>query len=176
MSGPAKNGATVKKKGKPGAPIEYITPPNVLKAKLRSAVTSIEDPVAKAEKALNQLAPQMGNWIKQEIQELDSLRKAYHAKPNDQTAEALHDGALNIKGLAPTCGNDTAARFAASLCHMLADAPEGTKHDAGLIDAHVDAIRATAAASASANAAVAEALAQELESKVELLVGDASAA
>ncbi len=175
MSGPAKNGATVKKKGKPGAPIEYITPPNVLKAKLRSAVTSIEDPVAKAEKALTQLGPQMGDWIKQEIQELDKLRKAYKAEPNNETADALHDGSLNIKGLAPTCGNDTAARFAASLCRMLADAPEGTTHDAGLIDAHVDAIRATAAGG-GANEKVAEALAQELESKVELLVGDASAA
>lgn len=169
--GPSVKTVSKKPKGAPKAPIEYITPPNVLKAKLRSPMPQVTDPIAAAEKALQKMQPEFDGWMEQEIAKLHTLRQKF-AKNSDsaEAAEELCNAALNIKGLAPTFGNRTAQRFADSLCQFMEKAPGAAAKNIDLVNAHVDAIRAAMTPALKNSDETADALAEELEASVRALL------
>ena len=102
-----------------------------------------DDPVARAEKALAELAPQFADWMNQECERLDLARHAVKAKGFiKQTHSDLFHAAHDIKGEAATFGFPALAEAANSLCRLIEHTPDMRKIPLSLVDQHVDAVRA----------------------------------
>lgn len=145
---------------------EVINPPN----KLRKAVTAVaaadpkDDPVARAEHALAQLAGEFSSWMHIECERLDAARRDIRAKGfTKATREALFHAAHDIKGEAATFGYPAAASPADSLCRLLEHTPDLARIPLTLLDQHVDAVRAIVRETSRPNiAAIATALTNRL--------------
>ena len=124
---------------------EIITPEN----KLRKAVSKKprmagdEDPVARAERALEDLSSEFSIWMESECERLDQARRTV-AKVgfNKVTTEALFHAAHDIKGESATFGYPAVAAAADSLCRLIEHTPAAHRIPVTLIDQHVDAVRA----------------------------------
>jgi hypothetical protein len=124
---------------------EMITPPNPL----RMAVSRVnpndvyDDPVERAEKALETLASEFSSWMDAECDRLDAARREVKLKGFIKaTHEALFHAAHDIKGEAATFGFPFVAASADSLCRLIEHTPDMTRIPITLIDQHVDAVRA----------------------------------
>ncbi len=124
---------------------EVITPVN----KLRKAIThrppapGDEDPVARAENALTELAGEFESWMDSECERLDKARKAIgEIGFNDATRDDLFHAAHDIKGEAATFGYPAVASAADSLCRLIEFSPDISKIPFQLVEQHVDAVRA----------------------------------
>jgi len=124
---------------------EVITPEN----KLRKAVSTRpylpteDDPVVRAEKALNELSHEFVNWMDQECDRLDKARRAVAQDGfNDVTRLGLFHAAHDLKGQAATFGFPAVASAADSLCRLIELTPDAKRIPSVLVDQHVDAVRA----------------------------------
>jgi HPt (histidine-containing phosphotransfer) domain-containing protein len=121
-----------------------ITQPNPLRKVLRRvAEKDLDDPVARAEKALAGLSGEFKNWM---TIESDRLAAAHAAILKDGftsvTSEELFRAAHDIKGDAATFGFPSAGAAADSLCRIIEHAPNLAKVPAPLIAHHINAIQA----------------------------------
>jgi chemotaxis protein histidine kinase CheA len=121
-----------------------ITQPNPLRKVLRRvAEKDLDDPVARAEKALAGLSGEFKNWM---TIESDRLAAAHAAVLKDGftnvTCEELFRAAHDIKGDAATFGFPSAGAAADSLCRIIEHAPNLAKVPAPLIAHHINAIQA----------------------------------
>jgi HPt (histidine-containing phosphotransfer) domain-containing protein len=122
---------------------EVITPPNKLRKALTLAAEAGDDPVARAEQALAQLAGEFSTWMNSECERLDAARHAVDEQGfTPKTREALFHAAHDIKGQGATFGYPTVAGAAESLCRLIEHSPDLTQVPISLVDQHVDAIRA----------------------------------
>ncbi|MBR0753370.1 Hpt domain-containing protein [Bradyrhizobium jicamae] len=138
-------------KDKPGA-IEVknfdthfvITQPNPLrKMLLRVPDSTLDDPVARAEKALEGLSGEFKTWMAVEADRLSAAHAAVKRDGfNDDTREELFRAAHDIKGDAATFGYPSAAAAADSLCRIIEHAPDLDAVPADLIGHHINAIQA----------------------------------
>lgn len=124
---------------------EVIKPEN----KLRKAVSDTpfipgeDDPVARAERALAELAGEFGSMMDDECDRLDKARRAVLANGfTKATKENLFHAAHDIKGEAATFGYPAVAAAADSLCRLIEYTPDATRIPPKLVDQHVDAVRA----------------------------------
>jgi HPt (histidine-containing phosphotransfer) domain-containing protein len=121
-----------------------ITQPNpLLKVLLRVPESDLDDPVARAEKALAGLSGEFKNWMTIEADRLSAaqasiLRDGF----TDDNREELFRAAHDIKGDAATFGFPSAAAAAESLCRIIEHAPELEEVPPGLIAHHIDAVQA----------------------------------
>jgi chemotaxis protein histidine kinase CheA len=121
-----------------------ITQPNPLRKVLRRvAEKDLDDPVARAEKALAGLSGEFKNWM---TIESDRLAAAYAAVLKDGftnvTCEELFRAAHDIKGDAATFGFPSAGAAADSLCRIIEHAPNLARVPSALITHHINAIQA----------------------------------
>jgi chemotaxis protein histidine kinase CheA len=125
---------------------EVILPSNKLKKavqKLKPDAKLDFDPVAQAEAALAELAGDFRQWMEQEVVRLDTARHAVRASGfNQGTRDALFLAAHDIKGQATTFGFPLVTPVADSLCRLIEHTPEMERIPMGLVDQHVDAVRA----------------------------------
>src|SRR5580693_6951838 len=101
---------------------EVIVVPNRLKKAVRVVVAGAadSDPVAAAEKALEELSTQFERWMGDECEQLDRARQRVHAEGfTDVARQSLFRAAHDIKGHATTFGFPTAADVAESLCRLI---------------------------------------------------------
>ena len=138
-------------KAKPGdieiktfADHHVITQPNPLRTVLRRVPEEdLDDPVARAEKALADLSGEFKNWM---VIESDRLAAAHAAVLKDGFTDATRDelfrAAHDIKGDAATFGFPSAGAAAESLCRIIEHAPELAKVPSELIAHHINAIQA----------------------------------
>jgi chemotaxis protein histidine kinase CheA len=123
---------------------QVIRQPNPLKrAVKRVAETERDDPVARAEKALEGLSDEFEVWMRKECERLAAahatiLKSGLSPASRDELFRAAHD----IKGDAATFGYPLAAAAADSLCRLMEHAPDFTKVPNELIAHHVNAIQA----------------------------------
>jgi HPt (histidine-containing phosphotransfer) domain-containing protein len=121
-----------------------ITQPNPLRKVLRRvAERDLDDPVARAEKALAGLSSEFKNWMAIEADRL-STAHAVILKDGftDLTRNELFRAAHDIKGDAATFGYPSAGAAAESLCRIIEHAPDLAKVPADLIAHHINAIQA----------------------------------
>src|SRR5881394_3638460 len=120
-----------------------ITQPNPLRKVLRRVPESdLDDPVARAEKALAGLAGEFKNWMAIEADRLSAAHAAIVMDGfNEATREELFRAAHDIKGDAATFGFPSAGAAAESLCRIIEHAPELEKVPADLITHHINAIQ-----------------------------------
>jgi len=121
---------------------EVITPPNHFKRVVSRAVDG-DDPVARAEAALAQLAPEFSDWMTDECDKLDRARHgAREAGMAAPQRDALFRAAHDIKGQAATLGFPLVAAIAESLCLLIDESHDPRRIPPALVDQHVDAVRA----------------------------------
>ena len=121
-----------------------ITQPNPLgKVLLRVHESDLDDPVARAEKALADLSGEFKTWMTIEADRLSAAHAAVlrHGFTDDITEE-LFRAAHDIKGDAATFGFPSAAAAAESLCRIIEHAPELEEVSPDLITHHIDAVQA----------------------------------
>jgi HPt (histidine-containing phosphotransfer) domain-containing protein len=121
-----------------------ITQPNPLRKVLRRvAEKDLDDPVARAEKALAGLSGEFKNWM---TIEADRLSTAYavilKTGFTDITRAELFRAAHDIKGDAATFGYPSAGAAAESLCRIIEHAPDLDRVPPALIAHHINAIQA----------------------------------
>ncbi len=142
-----------------------ITQPNPLRRVLRRVEEKdLDDPVARAEKALAGLSGEFKDWM---AIECDRLAAAHTAILKDgfttDTSQELFRAAHDIKGDAATFGFPTAGAAAESLCRIIEHAPDLERVPAELIAHHINAIQAIVRENASiGNAGMAAALSKKL--------------
>jgi len=121
-----------------------ITQPNPLRKVLRRvAEEDLDDPVARAEKALENLSSEFKNWMTVEADRLSAahaaiLHEGFTAWTRGELFRAAHD----IKGDAATFGYPSAGAAAESLCRIIEHAPDLDKVPSDLITHHINAIQA----------------------------------
>src|ERR1700753_2575776 len=115
-----------------------ITQPNPLRKVLRrGADDDIDDPVARAEKALSHLSREFKDWMVIESGRLSAayatiLEYGFTEPARDELFRAAHD----IKGDAVTFGFSPAGAVAESLCRIIEHAPDLSRVPGELSDAH----------------------------------------
>src|SRR5947207_11605080 len=121
-----------------------ITQPNPLRKVLRRVPESdLDDPVARAEKALAGLSGEFKNWMAIEADRLSAAHAAILKDGlTDATREELFRAAHDSKGDAATFGYPSAAAAADSLCRIIEHAPELARVPSNLIAHHINAIQA----------------------------------
>jgi HPt (histidine-containing phosphotransfer) domain-containing protein len=121
-----------------------ITQPNPLRKVLRRVGDKdLDDPVARAEKALASLSGEFKNWMAIETDRLAAahavvLKDGFTAANRDELFRAAHD----IKGDAATFGYPAAGAAAESLCRIIEHAPDLSQVPDHLIEHHINAIQA----------------------------------
>ena len=121
-----------------------IKQPNPLRKVLRRvADDDRDDPVARAEKALEGLSSEFNKWM---VIEADRLSAAWDAIcidgfDNERRGE-LFRAAHDIKGDAVTFGFPSAGAAANSLCRIIEHAPDLAKVPSDLIMHHINAVQA----------------------------------
>jgi HPt (histidine-containing phosphotransfer) domain-containing protein len=121
-----------------------ITQPNPLQNVLRRvAEQDLDDPVARAEKALAGLSGEFKNWMGIEADRLSAahaaiLRNGFTKLAREELFRAAHD----IQGDAATFGYPSAGAAAESLCRIIEHAPDLDTVPSDLIAHHINAIQA----------------------------------
>jgi HPt (histidine-containing phosphotransfer) domain-containing protein len=121
-----------------------ITQPNPLRKVLRHVPEKeLDDPVARAEKALADLSGEFKSWMLVEAERLSAAHAAVLKEGfTDRNCEELFRAAHDIKGDAATFGYPAAAAAAESLCRLIEHAPDLDKVPPELITHHINAIQA----------------------------------
>jgi chemotaxis protein histidine kinase CheA len=142
-----------------------ITQPNPLRRVLRRVdEKDLDDPVARAEKALAGLSGEFKDWMAIECDRLAAahatiLRNGFTTDTSQELFRAAHD----IKGDAATFGFPTAGAAAESLCRIIEHAPDLERVPTELIAHHINAIQAIVRENAGiTNAGMAAALSKKL--------------
>ena len=121
-----------------------IMQPNPLRKVLRRVVDEdLDDPVARAEKALADLSDEFKTWMAIESDRLAAahaaiLKDGFSSASRDELFRAAHD----IKGDAATFGFPSAGAAAESLCRIIEHAPDLARVPSELIAYHINAIQA----------------------------------
>jgi chemotaxis protein histidine kinase CheA len=121
-----------------------ITQSNPLSKVLRRvAERDLDDPVARAEKALAGLSGEFKQWMRIEADRLSVAHAAILKNGfTDAACEELFRAAHDIKGDAATFGYPSAGAAADSLCRIIEHAPELDHVPSNLIVHHINAIQA----------------------------------
>ncbi len=134
------------KRGTASSDHEVIQPTNDLRRKVREVPlrSPDDDPVRRAEAALNALSRHFEDWMEAEVSLVAESRDRWAAaglsagEPREAFFRAVHD----VKGQATTLGYPLAARAAASLCLLIERTSPEAPPPLALIDSHVEGIRA----------------------------------
>ena len=124
---------------------QMIQVPNTLRLKGGGRLGSI-DPAAsaKAEAALKSLSGNFAEWLADEVAKLDASRQRVRAEGlTAEAAENLYLRAHDLKGLGATYDYPIVTRIAGSLCKLIDDPGKRTQAPMSLVDAHIDAIKAS---------------------------------
>jgi chemotaxis protein histidine kinase CheA len=125
---------------------EVFHPPHRLRKALSTsgrAATMDLGAIARAEKALAELATEFSAWMRNEIRVLDAAREILRERGiSDDTFAALFRAAHDIKGEAATFGYPLAGLIAGSLCRLMDETTDPATLPLLIVDQHVDAIRA----------------------------------
>jgi HPt (histidine-containing phosphotransfer) domain-containing protein len=123
---------------------QLITQPNPLRQVLvRVPESDLDDPVARAEKALEGLSGEFKNWMTIEADRLSAAHAVvlHNGFTNENRVE-LFRAAHDIKGDAATFGFPSAGVAAESLCRIIEHAPDLDQVPPELITHHINAIQA----------------------------------
>jgi chemotaxis protein histidine kinase CheA len=149
---------------------QMIQPTNALRLKVGGGRLGAIDPaaIAKAEAALKSLASNFSQWLSDEITKLEAARQQVRAQgATAETMENLYLRAHDLKGLGTTYGYQLITRIAASLCRLIDEKDKRLSASMGLVDAHIDAIKASVREGMKADDhPIGAALVQELERRV----------
>lgn len=126
---------------------QMIQAPSALRLKVGGGRLGAIDPaaIAKAEAALKSLSGNFVQWLNDEITKLEGARQTVHTEGlTAENMESLYLRAHDLKGLGATYGFPLITRIAGLLCRLIDDKSKRLQAPMGLIDAHINAIKAAA--------------------------------
>lgn len=122
---------------------EIIRPVNKLAKAISRISLPDDDPVARAEAAMEKLSSEFTDWMAKECDRIDAARAAIKQRGFNKTTTAeLFHAAHDLRGDAATFGYPLVAPVSQSLCMLLEYSPVHDRIPLTLIDQHVDAVRA----------------------------------
>lgn len=122
---------------------ELIQPMNTLRLKVGGGRLDMAA-VAKAEAALKSLSGNFAEWLGDEIGKLEAARARTRINGMDGAdGESFYIHAHDLKGLGGTYDFPLITRLAGSLCRLIEDPVNRSQAPQALIDAHLNAIRAS---------------------------------
>ena len=127
-------------------PSQMIPAPTTLRMKVGANRMGTIDAaaIAKAEAALKSLSGNFGQWLQDEIVKLEASRQQVkEVGVTVETMENLYLRAHDLKGLGTTYGYQLITRIAGSLCRLIDEKDKRLTAPMGLVDAHIDAIKAS---------------------------------
>ena len=131
---------------RPSDATEYIEAKNDLRKKVREIRrrSPADDPVKRAEAALQILSAHFDDWMLDEVRSMFETRDAWAAVDYCEGEEkrAFHRAVHDIKVQSTTLGFPLATQVAASLCTLIERIERRDLLPIEMIDKHVDAIRA----------------------------------
>ena len=149
---------------------QMIQAPNALRLKVGGGRLGAIDPaaIAKAEAALKSLSGNFAQWLDDEITKLEGARQTVRAEGiTAENMESLYLRAHDLKGLGATYGFPLITRIAGLLCRLIDDKSKRHATPMGLVDAHINAIRAAARDDIKTeDHPVGKVLVQELEGRI----------
>ncbi len=120
-----------------------IQPTNILRLKVGGGRLDMAA-VAKAEAALKSLSGNFAEWLGDEISKLEAARaRTKETGMNGADGESFYIHAHDLKGLGGTYDFPLITRLAGSLCRLVEEPAHRAAAPAALIDAHINAIRAS---------------------------------
>jgi len=121
-----------------------IQPSSALRMRVGGRLGAIDPAaIAKAEAALASLSANFGSWLQDEIDKLDAARQVVRVEgPTSAAMETLYTRAHDLKGLGATYGFPLITRIGGLLCRLIEDRAKRASVPMGLVDAHIDAIKA----------------------------------
>lgn len=127
--------------------VQIINPPNTLRSRLddgRSQKGLDPSLVAKAEKALDDMKPQVQAHVQGEIGRLQAVMgKVLASQGKDQAAmKEMFGISFELKGQGTSAGFNLITRFGDSLCRYIENLKEPGAKEIAIIKAHVDSIAA----------------------------------
>ena len=122
-----------------------IQVPNTLRLKVGGRLGAIDPAaIAKAEAALKSLSGNFAEWLADEVSKLEAARQRVRAEGlTPEASENLYLRAHDLKGLGATYEYPIVTRIAGSLCKLIDDPDKRTEAPMSLVDAHIDAIKAS---------------------------------
>ena len=123
---------------------QVINPPNKLARKVpRSGGPDLETIVNNAETALRELKVEYDQWIREDLERMETALKAAEESPEKSEAsiKAIYDTGYDIKGHGATFEFPLLGMIADSLCSLITDAKVSAAQQLHLIRLHVDAMR-----------------------------------
>src|SRR5271155_3037466 len=122
-----------------------IQVPNTLRLKVGGRLGAIDPAaIAKAEAALKSLSGNFAEWLADEVAKLEAARQRVRTDGlTTEAAENLYLRAHDLKGLGATYEYPLVTRIAGSLCKLIDDPSKRMNAPMVLIDAHIDAIKAS---------------------------------
>jgi len=126
-------------------PSQVIPAPTSLRLKVGAGRLGSIDAaaIAKAEAALKSLSGNFDQWLQDEINKLEAARANVKAQGvSTETMENLYLRAHDLKGLGTTYGYQLITRIAGSLCRLIDEKDKRLTAPMGLVDAHIEAIKA----------------------------------
>lgn len=127
--------------------VQIINPPNVLRSRLEDGRASKGlDPslLAKAEKALDDIKPQVQQHVQGEVGRLQAvMAKVLASQGKDQAAmKEMFGISFELKGQGTSAGFNLITRFGDSLCRYIEAVKEPGAKEIAIMKAHVDSISA----------------------------------
>jgi hypothetical protein len=125
--------------------VQIINPPNKLKSMVDDGrATKGLDPnlLAKAEKAVEDLKPQMENHIKHEVARLNDLMARVSSSQGQDRAilQEMYRVSFELKGQGTSAGFNLVTRFGDSLCRYIEQLQNPGSKEVAIMKAHVDSI------------------------------------
>lgn len=113
------------------------------KARARGNVSTVDmEAIARAERALQDLACEFDGWLSEEVDKLVEAREAVRRDGvSDERIDTLYRAAHDLKGEGETLGYPLVTKLCALLCKLLDAVPEKSEIPMSLVDNHVDAVR-----------------------------------
>lgn len=158
-------------------PIEIINPPNMLKVKVGGRLPAADpDAIARAEKALETLSVEFGDWLGEEVDKLETaLARVKTEGLEGEAGDGFFTVAHDLRGLGATYEFPLVTRIAASLARLVETPEKRSGVPVSLAEAHVSSIRAALNQNIRSDEdPVGRQLAEELETRVVALVGEPS--
>lgn len=125
--------------------VQIINPPNRLKSMIDDGkATKGIDPnlLAKAEKAMEDVKPQVEEHMKGEVARLQELmgKVAGSAGQDKQALDEMYRTSFELKGQGTSAGYNLLTRFGDSLCRYIEALQQPGVKEVAIIKAHVDSI------------------------------------
>ncbi len=100
-----------------------------------------ERAIERAERHIEELKTDLGDWLDRELQDLSASIRELAAEPSSAASlEQAQQSCSQLRDVGATMGYELVTFIASNFCHILDAIKAGAAHDQDMIDCHMDAL------------------------------------